>query len=381
MASVVASAVAPVPPVPGSSPPAADPAFDGLPEALRQAQESIYASQVVRALEIAKAAWPEIAARGLVREVAVCQRLISTAAIMSGMLPDGLRAGYRSLAAYAQIDDPDGEAWMLSLLSWGLAHSGSGPDSLRLLLRAESLLPRVQDPAVEARVWNNLSLVHVNHGDLQQAVLAVEKAAVAEDRIPGGPKAATCRCNLWIYRLQLAMGLPAGPDLPSVELALHEAGLLLTYCEERGYAYVLGGMADRIAGVLIDLGRLDEAQAMVNRALRATRDAQRMPGQARLELRMAVIERLRKRYRVARAHMGTALELATSGEDRDLIARCHLENCQLQQAQNNWRMALDAYQHHAALREAMLRDQAERRVLAVELRHEFDQDGPSRSGS
>lgn len=368
---MASAAAVPAPPQPVTA------GLDPLPDALRLAQESIYASQVVRALEIARAAWPEIAARGVLREMAVCQRLISTAAMMSGQLPDALRAGYRSLAAYAQIDDPDGEAWMLSIQAWGLSHSGSGADSLRLLMRAETLLPRVQDPAVEARVWNNLSLVHEADGDLPMAVRAVERAAAAEDRIPGGPKAATCRCNLWLHRLRLAMTLPAGPDVAGADLALQELALLTAYCEERGFSYVLGSMTDTIAGALIELGRLDEAQQQLNRALRANRDAMRTPGQARLELRMAAIERLRKRYRVARAHVATAIELASGGEDRELIARCHLENCHLQQAQNNWRMALDAYQHYATLREAMLRDQAERRVLAVELRFEFEQGAAS----
>lgn len=341
-------------------------------EKIDEAGALIASGRIVDGMALAEAEWRSLEGSDRWLEKAQCQRVLSAGHQVAGRIKESLIAGYRAIEMFDKLGEVRGLARTMSMQAIGLARSGDAAEALNLATRAMELLDRIDDTLLAGRIWNNLSVVYESLGQMPQAVAAVEQALPLAERMQDENLLAVCRGNLWQYRLVLAR---QGSSLADEEAALQAVAALAEHmnrCEAAGRRHLVGGMAERAGETLIDLGRLEEARPILRQGLRCARQEHMGPEQARIELQLARLERLAGQYRAAGAHMAHALELVLASDDKDVIARCHLENSCLQEAQAHWRAALDSHKRYADMREALLRAQAETRaqVMAVRLEAE-----------
>jgi tetratricopeptide (TPR) repeat protein len=246
----------------------------------------------------------------------------------------------------------------------GLVRVGEVADALHLAARAIETMQQVPDPvrraALGTRTWNNVSVVYEALGDIDKAVEAITAALGFAEQSGDPVMLAISTCNHWLYQLARlrGLGVRAGdPERTAVQRGLRQH---FEACELAGHDTLVAGMAEALAEALMDEDRDDEARATVRQGVGAAARAGLGPEQARLELRMAELERRAGAVRRASAHMASALELALQADDKELLARCHLENSYLQEAQSRWRAALDSSRRHAEVLQTLLQARAAR---------------------
>ncbi len=339
---------------------------------LTKADALVRSGRIADGMAMAEALWQALAATDRVAERADCQRVLAVAHQVAGRLREALMAGFHAIELYEQAGHRMGLSRMLSLQAVALARHGDPGEALNLARRAIDIVERIDDAAATARVWNNVSVVYEALGQLPRAVQALEQALPRAAQANDPDLQAVLTCNLWLYRLASARTSAPRPAFQDIERALRALQQHMAACESTGRPHLVGSMADPAGEALAELGRLDEARATLRMGLRCLREVGLVPELARLELRMTRVERLAGQFDRAAEHIARALDLAIQGDDKDVISRCHLEHSQLQEAQGQWQPALESFRQHAAVREALLKAQAETAAQVLTVRMEAE---------
>lgn len=357
-------------PAPAAAPvPAETPAA----ELVAQAEQLVRTGHVDAALAACDAVWSRLVQADDQALMGVCQYVRTVAHQYSGRLRESMEAGYRAIELFQAAGLQARQVRALTMQSLTLARTGEAPEALKLLNDAMQVLQALPDPQPidEAVFWNNAGAVHEILGQLAQAKAALERVLALEPEHGDRNLAAVSRANLYQLRVQI-LRAEAPHDEAAAMQALQEVVAHAEACAQAQRFHLAAGMAEFIAGMCLELNQVDAARQHIRLGLQWVQAMQGSPLRAALELHMAHAERLAGQMRTAAAHIANALELAAQGNEKDLIARCHLENSRLHEAQSHWRAALDCHKRYTEVREAWLKAQADSRSQAMSVRLEIE---------
>ncbi len=339
-------------------------------QALERAGELVHAGRLDEAMALCREVCPAVEDAGDPLDIGTCQHVMALCHQYSGRLPEAVTAGYRAIEAFEHAKAPSRLLRMLALQAIALGRIGAASEALELLDRAVHLLPQVADSALDQCIfWNNAASTHQVIGHLRQAVEAGERALALTALHDEAPLAALCASNLMVYRLQWADQLG---DRVAIAQALEVLQAYLQELAAAGRHHLVSYGSTICADVLIRLERLDEARSVLQRGIRSALAAGVGPDRGTLELRLASVERMSARYRLAAGHLTVAQELAAQCQDQDLVAGVYLENSRLHEAKKQWLAALDWHKRYAQTHEALMRSQADSRAQALAVRVEVE---------
>lgn len=342
-----------------------------LPDRLGRAERAARSGQIEEAIETAQECLRMLEAGEDLFQLGVCHHVLALGHQYAGRMHDAMLAGYRAIDLLERADIPGRLVSVLALQALILARLGEFREALELLERATQLLPRLVDqPRDTCIFWSNAGATYYALGQLQRSVEAAEDSIKLLDRFDDPDLAAICMGNLLVYRVELARcdgGITSALARCIHDLQEHIGGLEVT-----GHHHLVVKCVETAGDTLIDLGWYDEARALLRRGVRSAQQIGSRPARGALELRLAHVERLCHQYRAAGAHIASALELLAEGHDKDELARTHLENCLLHEAQCHWRAALECHKRHAEIREALLKSQANNRAQAMAVRLDLE---------
>ncbi|WP_374564863.1 hypothetical protein [Ideonella sp.] len=356
-----------------SVPPPAPPALPGatLAERLGRAERSARSGQIEEAIEIAQTCLQTLEASADLFQLGVCHHVLALSHQYAGRMHEAMLAGYRAIDLLDRADVPGRLVSILALQSLILARLGEFREALELLDRATQILPRLVDqPRDTCIFWSNAGATYYALGQLQRSVEAAEDSIKLLDRFDDPDLAAICMGNLLVYRVELARG--GGGITSALARCIGDLQEHIGSLEVTGHHHLVVKCVETAGDTLIDLGWYDEARALLRRGVRSAQQIGSRPARGALELRAAKVERLCHQYRAAGAHIASALELLAEGHDKDELARTHLENCLLHEAQCHWRAALECHKRYAEMREALLKSQADNRAQAMAVRLDLE---------
>lgn len=350
--------------------PADDPAVPqgpSLSEQIDLAERSARSGQIEESIQIAQLCLQALETSGDILQLGVCQHVLALSHQYAGRMHDAMLAGYRAIELFDRGDFPGRLVSVLALQSLVLARLGDFHAALGLLDRGMQLLPRLADqPRDTCIFYSNAGATYYALGHLKRSVEAAEGAMALLDRFDDPDLAAICIGNLLVYRVELARW----DDCPDTEADAEAIAALQQHIdgiETAGRNHLVVKCVETAGDAMIDLGWYDEARSLLRRGVRAAQLIGSRPARGALELRLAQVERLCQQYRAAGAHIASALELLAEGQDKDELAKTHLENCRLHEAQCHWRAALECHKRHAELREELLKSQAVNLAQAMRL--------------
>ncbi|WP_374562287.1 diguanylate cyclase [Ideonella sp.] len=334
---------------------------------LERAATMVRSGQLEGGIALCQQMWPIVSAAEDTLQMGVCQHLMSIAYQYAGKLKESVTAGHLGIELYTRAGDPIRLLRMLAAHAITVAQLGQAAEALELLNRAIQLLPLVGDePWHQCVFWTNAGAVHEALGQMDQALAAWGRCIELNTRHSDENLKAASKANLYSYRLVAVRKRHA--DRTTIQAAYDELRLLLDelVAGERHHLVLTGAV--EAADTMIGLGELDEARAVLKLGVRSAKIAGLGPSRASLELHLARVERLSNQHRLAAAHVAEALALVNESQDQELMARVHLENSHLQEAQQHWRSALDFFKRYAETREALLAAQADTRAQALAAR-------------
>jgi len=348
-----------------AEPPAAE--QESPAAALERAASMVRGGQTEAGIALCQQMWPIVSEADDALQMGICQHMLAIGYQYTGQLKEALTAGHLGIELLTRAADPIRLLRLLAAHAITVAQLGQAAEALELLNRAIQLLPLVGDaPWHQCVFWTNAGAVHEALGQTDQTLAAWERCIELNKRHDDANLAAVSRANLLAYRLVVSRKRHA--DRATIMAAYDELRRSLDelVATERHHL-VLDGAADA-ADAMIDLGELDEARAVLKLGVKSAKIAGLGPSRASLELHLARVERLSNQHRFAAAHVAEALVLVTESQDQELLARVHLENSLLQEAQQHWRSALDCFKRYAETREALLAAQADTRAQALAAR-------------
>jgi len=360
----------PKPPRKRATAPVADaeiPEEEPLADALERALLMVRGGQVDAGLALSQRLWPQASQAEDLLQMGICQHVMAIGYHYSGKLKEALTTGYLGIELFTRAGETVRLLRLMSLHAITLAQLGQAAEAMELLGRAVQMLPLVaNEPWQQCVFWNNAGTVYDTLDQTDEALAAWERCIALSPHFEEPSMKAISKGNLLTVRLGALCKRKAARE-----------DILAAYAQQRrhldelvhdGRLHLVTTYAAEAADVMIQLGEMDEARVLLRLGLKAAQSAGLGPKRARLELQQARVERLSGLHRLAAAHIAEALALATEGQDLELLARVHLENSQLQEAQQHWRAALDCYKRHAETREAVLAAQAEARSQALAAR-------------
>ncbi|MEK8029230.1 GGDEF domain-containing protein [Ideonella sp. DXS29W] len=335
--------------------------------ALERAAAMVRGGQMEAGIALCLQTWPIVSAADDVVQMGICQHMLAIGYQYSGNLKEALTAGHLGIELFTRAADPMRLLRLIAAHAITVAQLGQAAEALELLNRAIQLLPLVGDePWHQCVFWNNAGAVHQALGQTDQALDAWERCMELNRRHDDPNLAAVTRANLLAYRLVTVRKRQA--DRVAIQAVYDEHRALLDELVEGGRHHLVLNGAAEAADAMIDMGELDEARAVLKLGVKSAKIAGLGPSRASLELHLARVERLSNQHRLAAAHVAEALKLVQESQDQELLARVHLENSLLQEAQQHWRAALDFFKRHAETREALLAAQADTRAQALAAR-------------
>lgn len=369
------AASAPAPRKPRPAPTAAvAPIVDESPSAaLERAERGAREGRIAESLAICQSLWPGLQAAGDPLAMGICQHVIAINQQYAGRMKEAVLAGYAAIDKLERTPAVDRLLRSLALQAISVARLGDGGEASCLIERAMALLPHMDGrPRDQCIFWNNAGASQHVLGQLTRAAESARRASALLDQFEDPHMHSICIGNGHIYAVELACADPAA--LHDGRLAEAVAGIegFLEDMIAAGRHHLLPKGGETAADGLIALGRLDAARELLRRCARLAQGAGIGPDRGVLELRLARVERLAGHYRGAASHIALALELLTEGQEQEQVAKVHLENCALHEAQQHWRAALDSFKRHAEIREALLKSQADGRAQALAARLELE---------
>ncbi len=348
---------------------------ESIPDMLSRAERCARGGRIEEALALCQALKPRLVAAGDLLSQGICEHMVALSQQYAGRMKESTLAGYRAMELLSRAQASGRLLRVLGLQAIGMARMGDAAEALSLLGRALRLLPEVNDlPGEQCIWWNNAGAAYHALGRLPEAVDAATRAIGLLHGFDEPNLRAVCHGNLLIYRLDRALAREASPHNSELQDALDgiQQHIEALVASERHH-FVPEGVSSA-ADALIALGRMDEAREWLWRGVKSARITGAGPDLGMLERRLAFVERLAGQYRTAAAHIALALELLGDGHSPEQLARVHLENCLLQEAQQHWRAALDSHKRYAEIREALLKAQADARTQALSARLEVERE-------
>lgn len=355
--------------------PAAAGSEESLADMLTRAERCARSGRIEGALALCQRLKPRLVATGDLLSLGVCEHMVALSQQYAGRMKESTLAGYRAIELLGRAQAPGRLLRVLGLQAIGMARMGDVAESLSLLGRALRLLPEVSDlPGEQCIWWNNAGAAYHALGRLPEAVDAAVRAIGLLHGFNEANLRAVCHGNLLIYRLERALARDASRHNSELLEALDgiQAHIEALIADERHH-FVPEGV-NAAADAMIALGRVDEAREWLRRGVKSAQITRAGPELGLLEWRLAWVERLAGHYRAAAGHIALALDLLSEGQSPEPLARVHLENCLLQEAQQHWRAALDSHKRYAEIREALLKTQADARTQALSARLEVERE-------
>jgi diguanylate cyclase len=334
---------------------------------LERAASLVRGGQLEAGIALCHRMWPIVSAADDVLQMGICQHMLAIGYQYSGKLKESLTAGHLGIELLTRAAEPLRLLRLLAAHAITVAQLGQVAEALALLNRAIELLPLVGEaPWHQCVFWNNAGAVHQALGQVDQALDAWQRCQELNKRHDDPNLAAVSRANLLAYRLVAARKRHA--DRETILAAYAEQRQQIDELVQHERHHLVLNAASEAADAMIDLGELDEARAVLKLGVKSAKTAGLGPSRASLELHLARVERLSGQHRLAAAHIAEALALVNESQDQELLARVHLENSQLQEAQQHWRAALDFFKRYTETREALLAAQADTRAQALAAR-------------
>ena len=350
-------------------------AEESIADMLARAERCARGGRIEEALSLCERLKPRLVAAGDLLSQGVCEHMVALSQQYAGRMKESTLAGYRAMDLLGRAQAPGRLLRVLGLQAIGMARMGDVAESLSLMGRALRLLPEVNDlPGEQCIWWNNAGAAYHALGRLPEAVDAAFRAIARLHGFDEPNLRAVCHGNLLIYRLDSALARDA--SLRNSELREALGGIQVhieALIAEQRHHFVPESV-NAAADALIALGRMDEAREWLWRGVKSARTTGAGPELGLLEWRLARVERLAGHYRAAASHIALALELLGEGQSPEPLARVHLENSLLQEAQQHWRAALDSHKRYAEIREALLKAQADARTQALSARLEVERE-------
>ncbi|HEX5683244.1 MAG TPA: GGDEF domain-containing protein [Ideonella sp.] len=338
-----------------------------LADALERALLMVRGGQVEAGLALSQKLWPRAAQADDALQMGICQHVMAIGYHYSGKLKEALTTGHVGIELFARAGDTTRRLRLMSLHAITLAQLGQAAEAMELLGRAVELLPQIDgEPWQQCVFWNNAGSVYETLNQTPEALAAWERCIALSAHFDEPSMKAISRGNLLTIRLTSLHREKADRETVLAAYAEQRRHLDALVQEERHHLVM--NWAAEAADVMIQLGEMEEARALLHMGLKCGAAAGLGPKRASLELQFAHVERLSGQLRPAAAHVAEALALANESQDLELLARVHLENSLLQEAQSHWRAALDCYKRYAQTREALLAAQAEARSQALAAR-------------
>ncbi|WP_374562286.1 diguanylate cyclase [Ideonella sp.] len=342
-------------------------AEETLAEALERALQMVRGGQVEAGLALSHKLWPQASEADDVLQMGICQHVMAIGYHYNGKLKEALTTGYLGIELFTRAGDTVRLLRMMSLHAITLAQLGQAAEAMGLLGRAVQMLPLVADePWQQCVFWNNAGTVYDSLDQTDEALAAWARCIELSPHFDEPSIKAIAKGNLLTVRLGALCKQKA--DRETILAAYAEQRRYLDELVQDGRLHLVTNYVAESADVMIQLGETDEARTLLRLGLKAAQTAGVGPKRARLELLQARVERLGGLHRLAAAHVAEAQALATESQDLEMLARVHLENSLLQEAQQHWRAALDSYKRYAETREALLAAQAEARSQALAAR-------------
>lgn len=355
--------------------PAAAVVEESIAELLARTERFARSGRIDEALALCQSLQPRLVAAGDLLSQGICEHMVALSQQYAGRMKESTLAGYRAMDLLDRARAPGRLLRVLGLQAIGVARMGDVAEALSLLGRALRLLPEVNDlPGEQCIWWNNAGAAYHALGRLPEAVDAATRAIGLLHGFDEPNLRAVCRGNLLIFRLDLALSLDASLHNRELMEALDGIQTHIEALIADARHHFVPENVNAAADALIALGRIDEAREWLRRGVKSARATGAGPELGLLEWRLAVVERLAGQYRAAAAHIAHALELLSERQSPEQLARVHLENCLLQEAQQHWRAALDSHKRCAEIREALLKSQADVRTQALAARLEVERE-------
>ena len=351
-------------------PPAAtdEPHADVLARAERWAR----GGRVAEAQADCEALLPRLVARNDRAALARLEHVMALIHLYGGRVADAVLAGYRATEYLEGSADIARQLQVLALQACALARLGATAEAIELLDRAAALLPRLGDSPRERCVfWTNAAAVHHALGQFAQALDSARQAQALAAGLDDADLEIVCRGNvlsLEVERLAHAP-TPARADLAPALAALET---FLDDCVAAGRRHLLPVAVASAADGWLLLGEAERARNCLLRGVDAAQALAARPAQARLELRLARLDRLAGAFDAAAAHLARALEGLAEGQSQHDLAAAHLEHSELMEARQDWRRALESFKRHAALHETAVRSQADARAQVLAMRRDIE---------
>jgi diguanylate cyclase len=346
---------------------APDQVEEPLAEALERALLMVRGGQVEAGLALSQKLWPRTVEADDALQMGICQHVMAIGYHYSGKLKEALTTGHFGIELFARAGDTMRRLRLMSLHAITLAQLGQAAEAMELLGHAVELLPQiVGEPWQQCVFWNNAGSVYETLGQTREGLAAWERCIELSAHFDEPSMKAISRGNLLTIRLTSLYRDKADRETVLAAYAEQRRHLDALVQEERHHLVM--NWAAEAADVMIQLGEMQEARELLQMGLKSGAAAGLGPKRASLELQFAHVERLSGQLRLAAAHVAEALALVNESQDLELLARVHLENSRLQEAQSHWRAALDCYKRYAETREALLAAQTEARSQALAAR-------------
>ncbi|MGM9482146.1 hypothetical protein ACS5PN_13240 [Roseateles sp. NT4] len=355
--------------------PAVASAEESTGDMLSRAERCARGGRIEEALSLCQTLKPRLVAAGDLLSQGICEHMVALSQQYAGRMKESTLAGYRAMDLLSRAQAPGRLLRVLGLQAIGMARMGDVAESLGLLGRALRLLPEVNDlPGEQCILWNNAGAAYHALGRLPEAVDAAVRAIGLLHAFDEPNLRAVCHGNLLIYRLERELARDASLHNDELLQALDgiRAHIEALIADERHH--FVPESVNAAADAMFALGRMDEAREWLWRGVKSARTTGAGPELGLLEWRLAYVDRLAGQYRAAASHIALALELLGEGQSPEPLARVHLENCLLQEAQQHWRAALDSHKRYAEIRETLLKSQADARTQALSARLEVERE-------
>ncbi|MDW8424557.1 MAG: tetratricopeptide repeat-containing diguanylate cyclase [Meiothermus sp.] len=215
----------------------------------------------------------------------------------------------------------------------------------------------------EGTALGNLGAVYLEQGDLTRALELFQKGLEISVRLGNQQREAVLRNNLGFthYRLDAHQS--------SLEYSQQALELAQKLRDRRTEASALGNLAL----TYFALGQYDTALELNKRALEIERELHNRHTEADLLVQIGRIWLEKRSYEMAQSTLEEALQVAQSGGNRKAHTEVHLYLSEVWQHKGQFALALQQHRLYHELTVATLREQIERKTLALLIRFQAEQ--------
>jgi diguanylate cyclase (GGDEF)-like protein len=339
---------------------------------LDQAERGARGGRIEDALAACEAVRPRLVDGADPWALGRCEHVQALCYYYGGRIKESVLAGYRAIGLLVDTPDVSRLVQVLTLQAGGLARLGAAQEASALLERATALLPQLDDgPRELCRFWTNVAVVHHASRQFEQAQASARQALALAEQVDDADLKMLCVGNALSIGVEVIVHAPH-PDPARLAEAV---AALATYLEARiaesRHDLVPDGV-EALCDGFSGLGDADAARRWLALGIASAGAIGSRLARAQLELRLARLDRRAGAHAEATAHLARALEGLAEGGNQEELAAAHLERSALQEAQHDWRGALESFKSHSELREAALRAQADTRTQAMAMRLELE---------